>query len=197
MAIQEFATKMSSNSTDGWAAEIGKQCPEMADFVKLLAELEKESDRGVVLIMAGFLEQQLKDLLAGYLRYAASTSELLSGALSTFSARTLACHAVGLINDDEYHDLKVIRKIRNDFAHEFSASFSEQSIKDRCNNFRHVAHPYGDEDHWPVEPDTRTKFTAPTLSLIMALWHRIQEVEKHRLSPVEWKVTISPEGVGC
>ena len=126
--FESKATKMSDNLTDGWAAEIGVQIPEMADFVKLLAELEKESDRGVVLIMAGFLEQQLKDLLAGYLRDAASTRELLSSPLSTFSARTLVCHAVGLINDDEYHDLKVIRKIRNDFAHKFSASFSKQSI---------------------------------------------------------------------
>ncbi len=83
---------MSDNLTDGWAAEIGVQIPEMADFVKLLAELEKESDRGVVLIMAGFLEQQLKDLLAGYLRDAASTRELLSSPLSTFrSTPSRAC----------------------------------------------------------------------------------------------------------
>ncbi len=50
-----------------WADSIGRNYPEIADFSKLLSSMNKESDRGVVLIMAGFIERKLRDLLEKYL----------------------------------------------------------------------------------------------------------------------------------
>ena len=36
--------------------------------------------------------------------------------LSTFSARIRIAYALGLVTEDEYHDLKIIKDVRNRFA---------------------------------------------------------------------------------
>jgi len=49
--------------------------------------------------------------------------QLLKGPLapiSSFSARILLAFTLGLIAEDEYHDLEVIREIRNMYAHQLT-----------------------------------------------------------------------------
>lgn len=59
------------------------------------------------------------------------------GAISTFEARIRACYYMGLIDDVEYKNLEIIRKVRNKFAHSFKPiDFNNQSIKDLCNNLK-------------------------------------------------------------
>lgn len=78
----------------------------LKDFIPFMIRLSKESDRGKVLLATGYLEQMLKDILRSYFIEGVSSDALFeNGALATFSARAAACHALGLISDDEFHDI--------------------------------------------------------------------------------------------
>jgi mannitol operon repressor len=100
--------------------------PNLEKFWPFLQVLRQESERGQVLISAGFLEEQPKDVLLAFLLEKSQARDLVEGAnapLGTFSARTEACYALGLITEEEYSDLTLIRRIRNEFAHNIETSF--------------------------------------------------------------------------
>lgn len=103
-------------------------------------EFQKNSDRGVAVVAASFLDEILKELLQSFFaRDAKSDKEIFeaNGPLSTFSAKISICHRLGLISQFEYRAINTIRSIRNDFAHQLGeVSFQQQSIKDRCRNIR-------------------------------------------------------------
>ena len=106
--------------------------------INRLIHLTNEADeRGLVLSVAAFSEDLLGRLLVAYLRAGKSTSALVEGfnaPLGTFSARIKAGHSVGLLSDEQYQDLEVARKIRNEFAHNWEGcTFSKQNISDLIN----------------------------------------------------------------
>lgn len=91
---------------------------------ELFEALSKESDRGVVLISASFLEEALEALLRARfsIRHPKSKSSIkplfdFFGPLSTFSAKVKICYAMDLIGKWMYGDLDIVRKLRNEFAH--------------------------------------------------------------------------------
>ena len=114
--------------------------PHLADFASLLHDLNKESERGAVLISSAYIEGQLKKIIAAFLLRGAASKKLLnefSGPLGTFVARAAAAEALGLISEDEGSDLTVIRKIRNEFAHNHRAAFSDEHIAQKCHLLKH------------------------------------------------------------
>lgn len=173
----------------GWADKIAEQHPEMGGMAHLLEGFSQESPRGIVLTLGGFLEQQLRELLKGYMMDVPSASSLLEGGmapLGSFGAMINACFAMGLVNADEFSDLNLIRRIRNKFAHEFDASFERQDIRDLCGNFNFAVQPFFDEEEGPIEPTTQVRFTGPSMSLVLSLWFRVREVADRRLTAMEW-----------
>ena len=91
---------------------------------ELFQALSKESDRGVVLISASFLEEALEALIRARfsIRHTKSKSSINPlfdsfGPLSSFSAKLKICYAMDLIGEWMYRDLEIVRKLRNDFAH--------------------------------------------------------------------------------
>lgn len=107
-------------------------------FIQLRDLLDKESDRGSVLVGAAALDDALRSLLTKFfVDDQKSCEELLepSGNLGTFSARINVCYLSGLISQDARVALHRIRKIRNSFAHSrFDTTFQTQSISDQCCN---------------------------------------------------------------
>jgi hypothetical protein len=94
--------------------DIKKAFPNLEVFWPYMELLNKESDRGAVLISTGFLEQQLRDILAAFMCEGTS-APLLDGAnapLGRFSSRISACHALGLITANEHNDLNILRRVR-------------------------------------------------------------------------------------
>lgn len=116
----------------------------MFDYKKMqemLAEVKIETDRSCALIIAANLENRLKDLLTDFFISMSPTAlkEIFEGTnpLSTFSSRITIAFSLGLLSEQEYHDLNLIRRIRNSFAHEEHGwSFSTQIVKDRCSSFK-------------------------------------------------------------
>ena len=112
----------------------------------VIGMLREESDRGAVLVGAAFLDDLLQELLAAFFVDPASLSSAKerdrlnglfqpNGAAGSFSSRITLAYALGLISKRDCDDLNLVREIRNDFAHKLRyASFSDDSIHDRCAN---------------------------------------------------------------
>jgi DNA-binding MltR family transcriptional regulator len=86
---------------------------------------QQESDRGLVIIGAAHLEDSLEQLLRDCcLSDADSAKNVVDplfrvyAPLSTFSSKINVAFAFGIINEKLYKALELIRKLRNDFAHE-------------------------------------------------------------------------------
>ncbi|HCO8941201.1 TPA: hypothetical protein OCB35_003134 [Escherichia coli] len=75
---------------------------------QFLSELNKESDRGSVLIAASIFDEWLSEIIQAHLLNDKVAKGLLNGAtapLSSFAARTGLAYALGLIMEHEYKEL--------------------------------------------------------------------------------------------
>ena len=106
---------------------------------EFMSAFSKETDRGSAILGAAVLDEKLREILSHTLKDCKQAKSLLreGGAISSFSARLDLAISLGLIDNKEYETCNVVRKIRNKFAHEFDhdLSFTNQSVKDHCNNF--------------------------------------------------------------
>ena len=99
-------------------------------------EFERESDRACVILSVAMLDRALETILKAKLAPTSSSEdELLEGAyvpISNFSARIDLAHRLGLISTSFCRDLHIIRRIRNDFAHNVrGCSFKDPSVDAR------------------------------------------------------------------
>lgn len=138
---------------------IQKRTQEVLAFRKALT---KETDRGCVLFATSYLDKALSDLL-----YCALVSDkkvendLFEGnaPLASFSARIKMAFYLGKISKVERRDLDLLRKIRNEFAHNADEiDFEVEKIKSQC---RELSFSYHDKDHLP-----RGHFTAACLGIL-------------------------------
>jgi mannitol operon repressor len=116
-----------------------KHKPDAHDlFMSYLRELQKETPRGAVIISGVVLAEQLGKTLEHYLTDHKEVKKLLDGGVSaplgSFSARILMAFGLRLIDEKEYRNLQIIRKIRNHFAHNLHASFDDQEVKSWCDS---------------------------------------------------------------
>lgn len=106
-------------------AEPGTENPTNDDEVldnlnRFLALIGEQDDYAMILSLATFLEDTLGRLLLNYFRDCKATRELVEGfnaPLGTFSSRIKAGYAFGLVTEEQYRDLEILRKVRNAFAH--------------------------------------------------------------------------------
>jgi hypothetical protein len=158
--------------------------PQLKDFVSFLNYLNEESDRGKVLIAAAMLDDLLLKSLQAFLIDGKSASKLINGfnaPLGTFSARIEAAFAMGLLNEIEYRELNLIRKIRNEFAHTIEITFENPVLKQYCQSLNYSAKSYGD-----VIVSASGQFTTSATSLILNLTNRPHYVSLKRLSVETW-----------
>jgi DNA-binding MltR family transcriptional regulator len=100
--------------------------------------LNKETDRGCALMAASFLENELSLLLKE--KFVGNNSQIeelfeFNGPLGTFSSKIKISYCIGLINKQSFKDLEIIRRVRNDFGHQFKPiEFTSENIKNRINN---------------------------------------------------------------
>lgn len=163
--------------------------PHLTAFLPYLDTLNKESPRGKVLISSGFLEQQLKEILLTFLVDDTKVPELVEGGnapLGTLAARISACYAMGLITEDERHDLNLIRGIRNDFAHSFHTTFETETVRSRCQQLRKKAPAYTDDQGVQVGTTAEGQFTSAAVALILAYTVRPMYVIKERREVRGW-----------
>jgi len=111
------------------------------DLESFISRFASETDRAAAVLGATLLDVRLEEVFRE--NFAANHAELLgrSGPLATFSSRINLAFALQWLDEDTFHDLDVIRDIRNDFAHhlDHELSFATQSISDRSCNLRSSA----------------------------------------------------------
>ncbi len=113
---------------------------ETFDFNTALDHLEARTQAGFALIGGSTIDQALKLALQGKMVKLSKTRSITLfegyGPLASFSARIDIAAAFGLISETERHDLLVIKRIRNAFAHALSPiDFSDARIQKFCSAF--------------------------------------------------------------
>jgi mannitol operon repressor len=169
--------------------DVNAKFPHLAKFWPYLELLKKESPRGKVLISTGFIEEQLKEILLAFMLQNTQATELVDGAnapLGTFSSRISACFVLGLISEPERHDLTLIRRIRNDFAHDIHATFETRSVVDRCNELILKAPDYTNPEMKDVIVGPAGQFDTAAVALIMNLTNRPHYVSQKRCVASAW-----------
>ena len=140
------------------------------DSKRFVEDLQKETDRGVALVAAEFIDDCLVTMLkACFVDDAKLAKELLKypGSISTLAARIDLAYALGLLGKKMYADLKLIRKIRNEFGHcHTPVSFEEQRISDMCQKLQTMPWPTGQQ------PAARDIFIGAAITLAMQIMLR-------------------------
>ena len=159
-----------------------KKRPRIEDLASFTEKFDNESDRGAALIGAALLDGHLCLLIASFfIDDENEVNELLGinnyySPLGTFSARIRAAYCLGLISRDEFHDLRMIQRIRNAFAHELdSASFDSKQVRDRCNSLKT---PQRRQWHPALSP--RECFSSAISALSISLESRTRRAKRER-----------------
>lgn len=139
------------------------------EFSKLFDYGEK-NDRAIAIVGATFLDTILEHILRAFLvDNEKEVDKLLQydQLLGTFSGKITMAYCLGLIYRPVRDDLHLVRKIRNEFAHNLYASFGDEKIKSWCSGLKwhriaHVANP-------PDEATARDLFQVGTNQLVCYL----------------------------
>ncbi|MFZ4215244.1 MltR family transcriptional regulator, partial [Pantoea endophytica] len=109
-----------------------------ADLNQLNKNLGNLDERGLVLSLAAFSEDSLGKILARFMLNNKASKELINGfnaTLGTFSSRIKSCFSLGLIDEKQYKDLEILRKVRNRFSHSWeSISLDDDVISAQIEN---------------------------------------------------------------
>ena len=176
------------------------------DFESFLRELQSESDRGLALIAAALIDEKLLETLLSFLCGDEVKERLLKSSnapLGTFSARADACFAMGLIDEFEFHEISLLRKVRNEFAHaKHGMSFQNDRVKGLCSSFKSDLPPGAEQGF----SDARSRFLNASITLVVRLYYRAGWVSPERRRTKSWvpegssqwrsvKNELPPEGV--
>lgn len=161
---------------------------EREEINAVFKDLDSESDRGAAIVGAAYLSECLGRLIAASFLIDDSTKvdELLKWPLRNFGSRIKTSYCMGLISEDEHHDLETIQQIRNHFAHEFrSLSFSDARITRECNKLR----LWKPAPQWLKLASARSRFILTTSRLFNQLKIRtLMQKPERRVTPGEFEV---------
>lgn len=137
----------------------------------------KETDRGSAMMAGAVIDDVLKEIIENFLIESKESQQLLDGfnaPLGTFSSRALAAYSLGLIEDYEFKEIEIIRKIRNQFGHTWNeTTFASPKIKKEIEKF-----PF-------QEKNTRSTFNQAVANLLgELLWRAIYAKRERRATKI-------------
>lgn len=150
-------------------------------FQEMLAETKREGDRACALILTANLDNRLREVLvAHFIQMSSALQKSLfegTGALSSFSSRIRVTYSCGLLSEDEFHDLNIIRKVRNCFAHEEHGwSFATSEICALCSSLKMPTFIQSEYPELASNLETsRSTFQIAAASLTLLLMSRAKE----------------------
>jgi hypothetical protein len=107
--------------------------------ISRLFDYSEASDRAVAIVGPAFLDTLLSDILTEFMvEDDKEVKKLLQpdGPLGTYGSRVTACYCLGLIGAIVTADLRLVGKIRNQFAHEIRTNFADPKIRQWCQQLR-------------------------------------------------------------
>lgn len=161
---------------------------------RFVTEIGRQVDQVMVLSLATFLEDTLGRLLIAYFRSCKSTKELVEGfnaPLGTFGSRIKAVYAFGLVTDEQFKDMEILRKVRNHFAHNWEGvSFERNDIQALIGQLSGYT-----VDHKPIEGGPREKLLG-TLSTccieLQVFLGRLVDGMTEKAPDVSHRLTVVP-----
>ena len=157
------------------------------DFEDFITEFKNESDRAIVILIATKIDYLLLCILQKYLLPSTSNDdeffENQGGPGSSFSNKIMLAYRLGLIDKDMTRALHIIRKLRNDFAHEITGcSLDKGSHRDRVHS---LATPYRKfpfykmfrEAYFENIPHYRAEYMTVAGLLIIRLSYLLEHIE--------------------
>lgn len=155
-----------------------------AQYVIVLVEaLNKETDRACAVLAIAYLDHFLKESISQVLQLEKvpdTVGALLFGrdaALSSFAAKIDIAATIRLLSDNDKRDLHIMRKIRNDFAHELlGMSFNNEAISNRCRELYAAK-----QDGFPSAP--REQFMKALLNITISIFRNLQGTEVSATPP--------------
>jgi len=119
-------------------------------MLALIEEMEGQSDRGVAIVGAAWVEEAMSVAIESFLHSDSKAWQRLFGAngpMSTLSAKIDLAGLLGIISEVIRSDLHIIRDIRNEFAHQIAhpthhtkLAFHSPHIRDKCLALKCIAH---------------------------------------------------------
>jgi len=108
---------------------------------QIINSLKKESDRAKLILIASwidyFLRVKLQNEFSKGNKKARKDLFSANGPFATFSSKLNLAFCAGWVESDVYHDIQIIRKLRNDFAHSINdISLDEQGIRKEIEKFQ-------------------------------------------------------------
>jgi len=100
---------------------------------------EEKNERAIAIIGGAFLETIMENILTVFF---VDDEEQVQNLLrfdkpiGNFNSRINLAYCLGLIKKDVLKDLKLAGKIRNEFAHNLSATFNSDRIRSWCNELK-------------------------------------------------------------
>jgi DNA-binding MltR family transcriptional regulator len=159
--------------------------PEVKQLHDFLAAFNAESDRGAALVAASMLDERLQEILSTFFVKSHEASDLLAGfnaPLGTFSSRASAAFALGLVQKNEFKEITLIRKIRNEFGHGWEPmSFSS----DRIAGFTRQL-PWLGPAEYEATSTLRARFNFAVSMLLTDLIWRVRLVEQEKRTCKVW-----------
>ena len=149
----------------------------------LIEEMGSQTDRGAAIIGAAWVEEAMTAAIEAYLYPSSKAWDGLFGnygPMSTFSAKIDLARLLGMVSEVIRADLRIIRDVRNEFAHRIAhkdsqekLSFKTEHIRSKCLNLRCVEH----EEH----KDARRAFSRACGTLNsdfkISQWYRTKEAK--------------------
>jgi mannitol operon repressor len=161
-------------------------------FSEFLAEFQRETDRGAALVGAALIDSRLERLLSSHLIESKAATELLGAGdapLGSLSSRIKISFALGLITELEYQEADLIRKVRNEFAHEVHGlTFSSQRISGLCSSLN-ANTPDGER----FDGNPRQLFINSVVLLSLSLWYRPEHAAPYKAVARSWEWQLSPD----
>jgi DNA-binding MltR family transcriptional regulator len=125
-----------------------KSIDPLIEWLDVVGELNTQTDRGLAIVGAAIVEEQLKAFILSRLPKMSKDIRRMfnhDGALGFFSNQITLAYAIDLISHTIYCDLNLIREIRNKSAHSVHfaskkseavelANFAHKTIKDWANS---------------------------------------------------------------
>ncbi|MFC2173854.1 MltR family transcriptional regulator [Acidobacteriota bacterium] len=165
-------------------------------------EFHESSDRIVAIVGAAYLDSMLETLFrAAFIDDPDDVDNLLQpdAPLGSNGSRIRLAYCMGLITQDMRDDLKLIARIRNKFAHDFTVKrFDTSPIRDYCSSLKQpglmaglaekIFPPAVSEDAKQyvqnISSTPREKYKTSVISLFGALARRSYYV--HRVASLDW-----------
>lgn len=158
---------------------------EIEQLAKFFASFNKESDRGAALVAASMLDDHLEKILTAFFVESSAARELISGfnaPLGTFSSRASAAAALGLIQENEFKEITIVRKIRNEFGHGWEPlTFESESVAALTRKL-----PWLGPAELEATSKNRGRFNFAIVALLTDLLWRVRLVSSERRTSKTW-----------